>query len=163
MSSDEIRAMQRGAIVEFLWDQNLSGRVLDYGCGIAPYREIIEASGEWHGYNRGIYPGGSKQDIGGDDPLAERWNAVLCTQMLQYVPDVPGLLRDFRRAADRLVLTVATNWPEVEPEDLFRFTRMGMEHELETAGWSITDTRLLGKVPFGDREWCALGYGFGCE
>ena len=155
--------MQRGAIIDFLWEQDFRGRVLDYGCGAAPYRDIVQACGEWHGYNRGIYPGGSKEDIGPDDPLEQWWDVVLSTQMLQYVPDVPELLGDFRGHANQLVLTVATNWPEVESEDLFRFTQTGMEQVLRETGWAVLDVRELGRVPFGDREWCALGYGFSCR
>lgn len=164
LSSDQIRAMQRELIVGFLMGQDFSGRVLDYGCGVAPYQSIVEANGgEWHGYNRGIYPGGSKDDIGPAEPLEQWWDIILATQMLQYVPDVPRLLGDFRAHANKLVLTVAANWPEVEPEDLFRFTQTGMEHLLLANGWAVVDVQQLGRVPFGDREWCALGYGFVCE
>jgi len=159
----EIRQMQRKTIVAFLWDQDFSGRTLDYGCGAAPYRDIVEASGEWHGWNRAIYPGGLKADIGGDDPFGERWDVVLCTQALQYFPDPRGILALFRGAADRLVLTVATNWPEVEPEDLYRFTRAGITTVLEDVGWKIDEMRELGAIPFGDMERCALGYGVACS
>ena len=163
MIGAEIRAMQRECIINFLADQDFTGNVLDFGCGTAPYREIVEASGVWHGYNRGVYPGGSKEDIGPSEPLEQTWDVVLCTQMLQYVPDVPRLLADFRACSKRLVLTVATNWPEVETEDLYRFTRTGMTSALHKAGWKLKEARQLGAVPFGDRERCALGYGFVCE
>jgi hypothetical protein len=156
----EIRSMQRAAIELFLAAQDFTGSVLDYGCGTQPYRAIVEANGgDYHGYNRGIYPGGSKQDIGPDHPLDTNWDVILSTQMLQYVPDVWGLLERFRDAASRLVLTVATNWPEVEPEDLYRFTQTGITAVLEDVGWEIREHRQLGSVPFGDREQMALGYG----
>lgn len=160
MSSDEIRALQREHLVRFLSEQDFTGRVLDFGCGTAPYREIVEKNGgEWNGYNRGIFPGGSKADIGVDKPLLEDWDVILCTQMLQYVPDVAKLLRDFRSASERLVLTVATNWPEVEVEDLYRFTLSGISTLLEHAGFTGVAFEQIGAVRFGDREWCALGYG----
>lgn len=155
--------MQRQHIVAFLSDQDFTGRVLDFGCSNGPYRGIVEAKGGvWHGYNRGIYPGGSKEDIGPSEPLEQTWDVILSSQMTQYVPDVPRLLADFHACSKRLVLTIATNWPEVEPEDLFRFTRTGMEHLLTHAGWSVVEVRQLGAVPFGERESCALGYGFVC-
>lgn len=157
MTGQEIRDLQRTAIVEFLLGQDFSGRVLDYGCGAAPYKGIVETrGGEWHGYNRGIYPGGAKVDIGPSEPLEQSWDVILCTQMLQYVPDPVGLLRDFR-TSKKLVMTYATNWPEVEPEDLHRFTRMGMERMLR--GWTIQQHVRIGEIPFGDREFLALGYG----
>jgi len=155
--------MQREHLLGFLSEQDFTGNVLDFGCGVAPYREIVEAKGGvWHGYNRGIYPGGSKEDIGPSEPLEQTWDVILSTQMAQYVPDVPRLLADFRACSKRLVFTISTNWPEVEPEDLFRFTRTGMEHLLTHADWKVEEVRQLGAVPFGDREWCALGYGFVC-
>jgi hypothetical protein len=164
MTSDEIRAMQRAHIVAFLEAQDFSGRVLDFGCGTQPYRGIVEANGgEYTGYNRGIYPGGSKEDIGPDDPLSEHWDVILSTQSTQYYPDVLAMLADFRLSAERLVLTYATNWPEVEVEDLHRFTRSGMERLLSLAGWRVQATQRLGELPFGDRETIALGYGIVAE
>ena len=35
------------------------------------------------------------------------------------------------------MLTYPTNWPEVEPEDLQRFTKAGMERLLTEAGFEI--------------------------
>ena len=160
MTGDQVRAMQRDHIVAFLLRQDFSGRVLDYGCGTAPYRGIVESGrGEWHGYNRGAYPGGSTENIGPDLPLTDQWDVILCTQMLQYVPDPRELLGEFRLASERLVLTVATNWPEVEPEDLYRFTLGGTLRLLRETGWDPKHHERLGAVPFGDREACALGYG----
>lgn len=158
MTSAEIRQMQRELIVGFLMEQDFSGKVLDYGCGAAPYRAIVEQhGGQWHGFNRSYFPGGPKVDVGPDDPFTESWDVILCTQMLQYVPEPLGLLAKFREHSKKLVLTYATNWPEVESEDWHRFTRSGMENML--ADWYIDKHRPLGTLPFGDREHIALGYG----
>ena len=160
MTGKEIRAMQREAIVAFLMAQDFTGRVLDFGCGTQPYRGIVEVNGgEYHPYNRGRFPGGSREDIGPDDPLSEHWDVILCTQSTQYYPDVLAMLVDFRLSASKLVLTFATNWPEVEVEDLHRFTRSGMQRLLELAGWQVFAVTRLGELPFGDRESLALGYG----
>ena len=160
MTGDEIRAMQREHIVSFLKGVDFSGLVLDYGCSHGPYRGIVEQNGGiWTGYNRAQYPGGSADNIGPDEPLEQKWDTILCTQSTQYYPDVGEMLVDFRYAAKRLVMTYATNWPEVEPEDLWRFTRSGMEFLLRETGWRPVHHEQLGAVPFGDRELCALGYG----
>lgn len=153
--------MQREAITAFLLSVDWSGRVLDYGCDIAPYRGIVQrGGGDWHGYNRVRYPSGHRrEDVGDDAPLKQRWDIILCTQVMQYVPYPAELLRGFAQAADTLVLTYATNWPEVEPEDLFRFTRAGMAQLLLVTGWTVVRQDPLGKIPFGDREELALGYG----
>ena len=160
MTGDQIRAMQREHIVAFLSDQDFTGKVLDYGCGTQPYRAIVEfKGGEYHGYNRGVYPGGSKEDIGPAEPLMQWWDVVLCTQVVEYVPDVPDLLAQMRSHSNKLVITWPTNWPEVEPEDLHRFTLTGMTAMLRRYDWQIEQTRQLGAVAFGDREHMALGYG----
>ena len=160
MTGAEIRAMQRTEIEAYLEAQDFSGRVLDFGCGTQPYRGIVERKGgEYTGYNRGHFPGGSKEDIGPEEPLSDTWDVILCTQSTQYYPDVLAMLVEFRLAAERLVMTFATNWPEVEVEDLHRFTRTGMQHLLELAGWQVVAVKRLGELPFGDRESLALGYG----
>lgn len=162
MTGDEIRAYQRGEIRRFVAIHNYAERrVLDYGCGAAPYRDVIEDfGGEWHGYNRAWYPGGPQVNVGDDDPLGRRWDVVLSTQMLQYVPHPDELLANFAQALyphGWLVLTYATNWPEVEREDLHRFTRTGMEALL--GGWTIEQHEPLGSLPFDDREELVFGYG----
>lgn len=157
-----VRAQQANLIREFLWSIEWQGRVLDFGCDVAPYRDIVESKGaEWHGYNRVSFPSGHKrEDVGPADPLSEHWDMILCTQVLQYVHEPAELLEDFGRACDTLVLTYATNWPEVEADDLYRYTRSGMQELLQ--GWRIAEHRQLGSVAFEGSEEMALGYGVVC-
>jgi hypothetical protein len=139
--AESIRAFVQSAASDGL----LSGRVLDYGCGQQPYRDIVEkAGGEYVGYDRVEFPGNvSAQDVGfvGEANWLWQFSAVLCTQVVQYVPDVPALLESFRLALEdahgHLVLTYPTNWPEVEPVDLHRFTKLGMTRLVEEAGFEI--------------------------
>lgn len=164
MTGKEIRVNQRALISKFIASGGYNGkRVLDFGCGLQPHREIIEAAGgDWTGYNRSVFPGANAPDEGPDDPLTEKWDIIVCAQMLQYVPDVPQLLADFRAALNPdgiLVLTYATNWPEVENTDLWRFTKSGMEHLLGQVGFKVLKHKQLGSVPFGDHENQAHGYG----
>lgn len=159
----QIRVHQREHIARFISDYGdlLTGTVLDYGCGDSPYREFVR--GTYVGWNRASYPGTPHRvDAGPDDPLEDgSWNAILCTQVLQYVPEVPGLLQRFRHAllpGGHLVLTFATNWPEIEPEDLHRFTLTGMTELLAAAGFTTTHSRELAHVGIG-KFVLALGYG----
>jgi Methyltransferase domain len=164
----------------------LSGRVLDYGAGRMPYREIvIEAGGDHWVYDSHTFPGSTVAEgfIGHDfNWQAERWDAILCTQVVQYLPRPRRTLREIRNhlygpATDprhgHLVLTYPTNWPEVEPEDLHRFTKAGMERLLTEAGFEIVlherravvyltgDINHPGKRPVivGSETEFALGYG----
>lgn len=135
----------------------LSGRVLDYGCGKQPYRDIVEAAGgTYYGHDFPSYPASVVSEIVLDSPenwFEEEWDAILCTQVLQYIPIWEDLGHDGETAplttdlycmwsalkprGGHLVLTYPTNWPEVEPEDLHRFTKAGMERLLTEAGFTI--------------------------
>jgi SAM-dependent methyltransferase len=162
VTGEQIRDFRRDQVRRFVAAQDYADkRVLDYGCGAAPYRAIIETGGgEWVGYNRACYPGGPREDIGPPAPLAQRWDTIVCTEVLEYAPEPVRLLRGFRSALiprGQLILTYPTNWPEVEPEDLYRFTRTGMQALL--ARWTVEQHEQLGSVQFGDRETLALGYG----
>jgi hypothetical protein len=152
----------------------LSGRVLDYGCGKQPYRDIVEAAGgEYHGTDSPDYPGSVVSEF-----VHPGWphiyDAVLCTQVLQYIPVPHHALRQMRNnlvelnvpkdKARHLVLTYPTNWPEVEPEDLHRFTKAGMERLLTEAGFEIIKhvQRASFKLP-DSTDYFALGYGVICR
>lgn len=167
MNSKDIRIYQRTLLAEFVGRQDYHNKyVLDFGCGNAPYREIVgEGGGTWIGFNRAEYPGGPKIDVGLDPWVSEdcdeflRWDVILCTQMLQYVPDPVLLLRRFHESLQddgRLILTYATNWPEVEVEDMWRFTKSGMERLM--SDWKIIEHQRIGTLPFGD-ELLPFGYG----
>lgn len=168
IENDSIRAFVHSAADEGY----LRGRVLDYGCGKQPYRDIVEKQGgEYVPFDRAGFPGNvSAEDIGAVLPLDS--DSVLCTQVVQYIPDVGVTLAGFRgmlrfsrgRRSGCLVLTYPTNWPEVEAEDLHRFTKAGMELLLIEAGFSILRHERRATVHGSyDGEYAgyefALGYG----
>lgn len=112
--------------------------VLDFGCGRQQYRPIIEAAGgRYHGYDRVDFPGNiSGEDIGAADTT--NYNVIVCTQVIQYVPDALGLLAEFHAllsVGGTLLMTGPTTWPEVEKEDIHRFTRAGIERLALSAGF----------------------------
>ena len=182
----DLRTIERESIRAFVQsaadDGYLDGRVLDYGCGKQPYRDIVEAAdGEYVGFDREFFPGNvSAEDIGSLDKESPEegtgFNAILCTQVVQYIPmaEFPaGEFLSFLKwlIVDHgyLVMTYPTNWPEVEPEDLHRFTKAGMERLLTEAGFEIVRHEQRGRhiffaVPGGHylnhgRGEIALGYG----
>lgn len=204
----DLRTIERDSIRSFVQsaadEGYLSGRVLDYGCGKQPYRDIVAAAGgEYYGFDLPWLPANVSGEIvwppGLDGAVASRdghetalhswarangyFDAVLCTQVIQYVPLVreshgnytdtlADWLMDMRVLMDdekqeTLVMTYPTNWPEVEPEDLHRFTKAGMERLLTEAGFEIVrhEARATVKMvgwgsdPRGWAEVIALGYG----
>lgn len=143
-----LREREKASIEGFVLNQaeKLTGRVLDFGCGLQPYRKIVENSGgDYHPFDRLGYPGCTVHtSVGNDWPLTQRvqWDAILCTQVIQYVPDPMKLIRDFwfaLKPGGWLVLTGPTNWPEVEVEDFWRVTICGAAHMLEATGFSEID------------------------
>ena len=190
---DYERASIRAFVQQAADDGYLSGRVLDYGCGKQPYRDIVEAAGgEYHGFDLARFQANvSGEDMGASEltmspfwwPIAppilghRAYDAILCTQVLQYVEDPADLLGDLRWQENHarlehpfaLVLTYPTNWPEVEPEDLHRFTKAGMERLLTEAGFEIVrherraevlmSSKRNGPRPPEPLDYIALGYG----
>jgi len=143
----DLRDIEHKSIKEFVQracDMGyVTGRVLDWGCGKQPYREVIEETGaEYEGYDLAEFPANlSGEDVGADlfwDPNA--WDTILCTQVIQYVPLVHDFVSELHSrlfTGGYLVMTYPTNWPEVEPDDLHRFTMHGMNRLLEEERFEI--------------------------
>lgn len=146
-----LRALEHQSIRDFVQraadEGYLSGHVVDVGCGKQPYRDIVEAAGgQYKPFDR-VYFGGnvSGEDVG--DLLVNGYDAILCTQVIQYLHHPNDEIWRFRnmllkssreaKAQGHLVLTWATNWAEVETSDLHRFTKAGMERLLTRAGFTI--------------------------
>jgi predicted TPR repeat methyltransferase len=168
MNGDQIREIEARTIRQFVLahDDLLTGRVLDYGCGRRPYRDIVRrAGGTYIGFDREAFAGNvSGEDIGELDelrPASEGFDAILCTQVLQYVRDPDELLLLFAnwlRNGGHLILTGPTNWPEVEPDDLHRHTLAGIRRMMRETGFEVVDSESRGTLPipgFG----LSIGYG----
>jgi Methyltransferase domain len=139
LREEESRSIRR--FVQLAADDGyLSGRVLDYGCGKQPYRDIVEAAGaQYDGFDL-VRFGGNLSGANITPPWKEGYQAVLCNQVVQYVLNPPRFARALYvrlTAGGYLVMTYPTNWPEVESDDLHRFTKAGMERLLAEAGFEI--------------------------
>lgn len=146
-----LRESERDSIRAFVqWAAHsgyFAGRVLDFGCGRQPYREIVEqAGGEYIPFDRQSFPGNvSGEDVGDTWHLGE-YDAILCTQVVQYIPLYPyydglqsvlGGMYESLSERGHLVMTYPTHWPEVEVEDRHRFTKSGMEELLAFVGFEV--------------------------
>lgn len=124
------------------------GRVLDVGAGEAPWRELLPPGVEYTGVdvdmsgNFGmrqqsgiIYYDGKKLPVDDDS-----FDHILCTEVLEHVPDPAAFLLDLNRVLRQggtLILTVP--WSarlHHLPYDYGRFTRFGLAALLESAGFS---------------------------
>lgn len=139
MNPVTIRDMERASIRDYVARNAgyLRGRVLDFGAGKPgtcrqpqPYRDLVQ--GEYFPF-----------DVGDDLP-AGPFDAVLMTQVIQYLPDPRETLShllSLLRSGGALVITGPTNWAEVEGTDLWRFTRAGIRVLLEKAGFHVLDVQ----------------------
>jgi SAM-dependent methyltransferase len=124
------------------------GRLLDVGAGNAPYRDLLPVGVEYFGVD---------VEISGDFGMSRRsgviyydgkklpyddgsFDHVLCTEVIEHVPDTTAFLLDLKRVlrhGGSLILTVP--WSariHHLPYDYSRFTRFGLTELLKSAGFS---------------------------
>lgn len=120
--------------------------VLDVGCGHKPYADLL--AGTWHvGLN--LESRDASADVCADAaclPLpASCAHLVLCSQLLEHVPEPAAVLAEVGRVlvpGAALVLSAPFFWPlHEEPHDYQRFTRHGLERLLTQAGFAEVTVR----------------------
>lgn len=136
----------------------LEGRLIDVGCGLQPYRNLLGPRvSEYVGVDR---PGPlCHPDVEGD-ALAlpfddETFDSLMSTQVLEHVVDarrgLVSMARVLKRGA-RVVITAPATWPAHEvPYDFARFTRWGLETMLAEAGFEDVQIRAQGGT------WATIG------
>jgi SAM-dependent methyltransferase len=132
------------------WLAQLSGEVVDIGCGRMPYRALVPAAryvgvdvdtpvtrelGAAHVYYDGRtlpFPAAS-------------FDGALCSQVLEHVftpGEFLGEIGRVLRPGGRLVLTVPFVWDEHEqPHDFARYSSFGLRALLEGAGFEVIEQR----------------------
>jgi len=122
------------------------GRVVDLGCGNAPYKDIIiEKGGEYIGVDHeGTRYDRQKATVFADLSKtlpfkAEHADIVICFNVLDDLPE-PGLFLSecyrILRDGGMFHLMVPFAWPiHEEPHDYYRFTRYGLEYLLKKSGF----------------------------
>jgi SAM-dependent methyltransferase len=154
-SADPIRRMERASIRWWMESQreHLKGRVLDFGAGTQPYKDLVD--GEYVPYEKDEAP-----------IVGQAVDAIMCNQVIQYLEDPYGVLnwafRSSLRVGGFLVMTYPVCWPEVEDTDLQRFTKAGMERELRRCSYTIVTHDLRAHVTVGGLSF-PLGYGVICQ
>lgn len=168
MTADEIRDLERQSIRAFVEScaDHLTGRVLDVGAGLQPYRDIVEAGGgEYVPHDRVDYPANvSGENVGPPDQMEERggFDAVLLNQVIQYSEEPLELLlgcAHVLRDGGVLIATGPGCWPEVEGDDLFRYTQAGVEKLLRWAGFEVVRLEARASVQAAPGFELSLGWG----
>ena len=136
----DIRAMERASIRAFMEQhkEKLTGRVLDFGAGEQPYRDLV--NGEYVPFE------GSEIQL--MESVQVAFDVIMCNQVLQYVDAPDFTIATFAavlKPGGLLILTYATNWDEVPNDcygshcDRWRFTKKGMEDLLDRAGFEVLE------------------------
>ena len=127
--------------------RHASGQLLDAGCGCMPFKKVLENLVD--GYRSidierkvpDVDLVGDLQDMKGVS--TESYNVVLCTEVLEHVPQPEKLIAEVRRvlkARGKLILSVPhLSRLHEEPYDYYRFTKHGLQFLLEQNGFSVLE------------------------
>ncbi len=140
---------------DFLVDQFAAcgprARLLDLGCATKPFYSLYARyAGESVGIDVPFCPHARASiDVfakGVELPFADSaFDAVLCTEVMEHIPEPNRLLSEIRRVLEPggvAVLTTPFMVPEHEaPYDYYRYTRYGLRFLAERAGLEVVELR----------------------
>jgi SAM-dependent methyltransferase len=131
----------------------LSGRLIDIGCGSKPYQSIVSPYVSFHiGLDHAESPHGlSKVELIGtayEMPVTDSsFDCALCTSVLEHLEEPEHALRECKRvlrSGGIAIYSVPFIWQlHEEPRDFFRFSKYGLKHLFEKAGFEIVDIRAI--------------------
>ena len=127
---------------------NLSGRLMDFGCGSKPYKSLFNTT-EYIGvdFENGGHPHDNEQiDVYYDGkklPFENQYfDSVLCTEVVEHVFALIDTLNEINRVmktGGNILITCPFVWNEHEvPFDYARYTRFALKDILEKSGFEIT-------------------------
>jgi SAM-dependent methyltransferase len=137
--------------------KRLHGELIDVGCGRQPYRSYLSHATRIVACDFD----GARGKVDFTCPAhaipvaAESFDAVLCTEVLEHVPDPLAVWREFHRIlrpGGKVLLTTPVYWPPHElPYDFYRYPEHGLRYLATTAGFEVKEL-----WPRGGR-WALLG------
>jgi SAM-dependent methyltransferase len=128
-------------------------RILDAGAGDSPYRHLFshclyEATDLCTRTERTYDSVTMKCDVSSIPVEDRRYDAVICTQVLEHVPDPLKALKElYRVLAPGGTLWLSTNFyfeEHEQPYDYFRYTQFGLQYLLEQADFQECRIEWLG-------------------
>lgn len=123
----------------------LRGRLLEVGCGDAPYRHLLASYVDRY-VGSDIDLAKSRPDVVADGARlpfpAATFDSVLTTQVLEHVPEPLAVLsevaRVLRPGGVALVTVPLNSGIHMAPHDYMRFTEFGLRHLAARAGLEVT-------------------------
>lgn len=131
----------------------LRGHLIDIGCGVKPYKKLLEAfvsehvgvdhEGTLHNKSN-VDLWGTAYDIPCDD---EHFDSALCTAVLEHLEEPESALREcFRvlKPAGYAIYSIPFIWHlHEEPRDFYRYSKFGIKYLFEKAGFDIVEIKAL--------------------
>lgn len=138
-----------------LFAPELTGDILDFGCGAKPYKELFKQSSNYVGVDlENEAHDHSNEDVdvyydGNKLPFEnETFDTVFCTEVLEHVPNIHNSLSEMNRVLKKngkILLTTPFVFPEHEmPYDFRRLTENGMQQVLHESGFEVIKIRKYG-------------------
>lgn len=126
-------------------------RVLDAGAGIGLYRHLFAhtryESADFCQVDKRYGHIDHVCDLKNIPIASESFDAILCTQVLEHLPEPAAVLAELARLlvpGGRLVLSAPLYYEEHEqPYDFFRYTRFGLKHLIDQTGLSLESIECL--------------------
>jgi SAM-dependent methyltransferase len=127
---------------------DLKGKLLDFGCGTKPYKDLLKNVDEYIGLdfpNDRVNGSTLSTDIvydGKNIPLNNAtFDAVLSTEVFEHVYNLDDTIKEINRVLKKggmLLITCPFAYPEHEaPYDFARYSSFGIKYLLEKNGFSI--------------------------
>lgn len=127
------------------------GRLLDVGCGDKPYERLFsDVVSEHVGIDLEQEVSANKlpkkadiyHDISKGLPFEnETFDTVLCTEVLEHIPEPDNLIREVNRILKKggfLILSAPLVWGlHEEPRDYYRYTKYGLKYLAEKNGLEV--------------------------
>ena len=132
----------------------LGGRLLDIGCGIKPYKQVLASSVAEH---IGVDHEGTLFGLEHVDIVATAYqlpigdssfDSALVTEVLEHLEDPIAALSECARVlrvGGHVLITTPFMWHlHDEPRDFYRFTPHGLRHVIESAGLEVVEIQMVG-------------------
>lgn len=135
----------------------IEGKLLDFGCGRKPYKNLFTKATEYIGVD--IEQSGhdhslSEVDVFYDGKTIpfknETFDAIFCTEVFEHIFNLDEILDELKRVLKKngkLLITIPFMWGEHEkPYDYARYTSFAIKYILEKKGFQVIALEKTGKA-----------------